>query len=176
MDKDVANLSQEWNQRVGLVMASSILAPVFQVPLITKSFISPQDWRRNTTPPYFCFAWFLLSVGLPLLCLASLKLPLSSWPNLIQQHGTSQMWLYHKRNSTMGVPWLWLCEEPAWGQEGEWKDLRALSQKTYIWVSYLLALWPWKIPVLTSLSLVSLFINWRKSAHEQLTSCRHLKG
>ena len=56
---------------------------------------------RDTMPPYSSFVLFLLSSSLPLHYLASLKLPLSSRPNLTKQHSTSQRWLYNKRFPTV---------------------------------------------------------------------------
>ena len=102
---------------------------------------------RVTMPPYSSFVLFLLSSSLPLHYLVSLKLPLSSRPNLNKQHGTSQRWLYNKRGRATGLPPLWLCGEPACGQEWEWKELRVWSQKTCIRVSHLpVAVPPGKIP------------------------------
>lgn len=125
------------------------------------AFLFPQHRTRHTIPPYSSFLLFLLSSGLPLHYLASLKLSLSSWPNLTKQHSTSQRRLYDKRGRVMGVPWLQFCGELARGQEWEWKELRDWSQKTCIQVSH----WWWlchpgKSPMPTSLSLVPLFINW----------------
>lgn len=173
----MTNLAREWSQRVWLVMASSIFAPVFQVPCVTELLIFFQDGKRDTTLLYSCFIWFPLSWSLPHY-LASLRLPLSSWPNLTKQHSTSQTWLCHRGAVQLGggCPDCDSVGKHHGGRSGSGKnsELRVrkpLLESPIYWMCY-----PRKSPVPTSLSLIPLFIHCDNNAHEQVTSCGHLKG
>lgn len=157
-------------------MASSISAPVFQVPCVTELLIFFQDGKRDTTLLYSCFVWFPLSLSYLIIWLL-LDCPFHRGPTSPNiAHPRCDCAIEGQNNGGGGCP---DCDSVGKhhggrslsGKNSELRVRKPLLESPIYWMCY-----PRKSPVPTSLSLIPLFIHCDNNAHEQVTSCGHLKG
>lgn len=156
----MADLAREWGQRgTDWSWHPPFLHLCFKSPISLNCLSFPQDGKRDITPPSSCLGPSFFKFTLHYLHF--LRLPLSSWPNLTKQHSTSRGDCMTKGAKHWESPSCDSVGNQHGGRSGSGKSSefgvrKPASESLTYWLCY-----PGKSPVLTPLSLVPVFINWR---------------